>query len=91
MKEQTEIRDQKGRFAPGASGNPIGGNKRLTTEQRIDRTLSTHGADMLERAFVEAKTDSAVLAGLLNFLAVSQCTANLNNVALLQAGAGIPH
>jgi hypothetical protein len=91
MKEQTEIRDQKGRFAPGASGNPIGGNKRLTAEQRIDRTLSTHGADMLERAFIEAKTDSSVLAGLLNFLAASQGTANLNTAALLQSGSGIHH
>ncbi|MEB0076304.1 hypothetical protein QN386_06915 [Pseudomonas sp. CCI3.2] len=91
MKEQTETRDQKGRFAPGTSGNPIGGNKRLTAEQRIERALSAHGPEMLEHAFLRAKEDDAVLTGLLNFLTASQGTANLNAAALLLAGIGVQH
>lgn len=90
MKDQTEIRDPKGRFAPGSRANPAGRPK-LTVEQKIERSVATHGPDMLERAFIEAKTDSAVLAGLLNFLAASQGAANLNVAALLQSGAGIQH
>lgn len=65
-------RAARGRFAAGQSGNPAGTSQRLTIEQRIERALSTHGVGLIERAFVEAKTDNLVLAGLLNFLGSCQ-------------------
>ncbi|MDV7210772.1 hypothetical protein [Azotobacter beijerinckii] len=82
----TEIqRASRGRFAPGQSGNPAGGAKRLTAEQRIERAMNTHGVGLLERAFVEAQTDNLVLANLLGFLASCQNASSVHSVALLQA------
>lgn len=78
-------RDVKGRFGPGNNANPAGRPK-LTTEQRIERALTTHGPAILDRAFVEAKTDNAVMAALLNFLAGCQGARNLAAAAMLQAG-----
>lgn len=82
----TEIqRAARGRFAPGKSGNPAGGGKRLTAEQRIERAMHAHGVGLLERAFVEAQTDNTVLASLLGFLASCQNASNVHSSALLQS------
>lgn len=48
----------------GAAANPKGRPRKT-----FDNLLQKHGMPMLERAFVEAKTDPAVLAGLLHYLA----------------------
>ncbi|MGE4335650.1 MAG: hypothetical protein AB7E55_06715 [Pigmentiphaga sp.] len=79
-------RDTKGRFGPGNQANPAGRPK-LTTEQRIERALTTHGPAILDRAFVEAKTDNAVLAALLSFLSTCQGAANIAYLAAQQPGA----
>lgn len=48
----------------GAAANPKGRPRRT-----FGNLLRKHWMPMLERSFVEAKTDSAVLAGLLHYLA----------------------
>lgn len=68
------------RFRPGQSGNPAGRPK-LTTEQRLERLLERHGAATLQRAFVVAQHDDAVLAGLLAFLAASLNADNVQHMA----------
>ncbi len=83
-------RDGKGRFKPGNNANPAGRPK-LTTEQRIERALTTHGPAILDRAFVEARTDNTVMAALLNFLASCQGAQNLATAAMLQAGGNSTH
>ncbi len=80
------IRDTKGRFGPGNQANPAGRPK-LTAAQKIERSLSSHGAEFLERAFQRAKEDDAVLAGLLSFLATAQGAANIAHIAAAQAPA----
>lgn len=75
MTESTQ-RDNNGRFKPGNNANPAGRPK-LTTEERIERALTTHAPAILSRAFAEARHDNAVLAGLLSFLASCQGTANI--------------
>lgn len=91
----TANRDTAGRFQPGTSGNPTGQKgQHRSTEERIEQLLQKHGANMLDRAFHEAKTDNAVLAGLLTFLASCQQHASLSAAAqltLISASAGATH
>ena len=91
----TDQRDNAGRFQPGNSANPNGRKgAHRNAEEKIELLLQKYGANMLDRAFQEAKTDNAVLAGLLNFLASCQQQASLQaatQLTLAAASAGISH
>lgn len=69
---------------PGAAANPKGRPRKT-----FDNLLQKHGMAMLERAFVEAKTDPAVLASLLNYLA--SCNVVAANTAAAPSPSHLQH
>lgn len=66
---ETIQRAARGRFAPGASGNPEGGRRaaRSMSPQRIDRFFECNGSALLDRAFERFQISDEVLSGLLVF------------------------
>lgn len=66
---ETIQRSARGRFAPGASGNPEGGRRavRSMSPQRIDRFFERNGAALLDKAFERFEVCDQVLSALLIF------------------------
>lgn len=68
----------------GAAANPKGRPRKT-----FDNLLQKHGMSMLDRAFVEAKTDPAVLAGLLHYLA--SCNVVAASAAVIASPSQLHH
>lgn len=83
MIDETVKRAVRGRFAPGASGNPQGGRRvaRTLSPQRLDRLFEKHGPAMLDRAFERFEMCDRVLSALLIFWGVR---------SLIGAGGSLP-
>lgn len=62
-------RTGRGRFAPGQSGNPRGGQckPRLMTQQRLERLFEKHGQALLDAALQRFAISDEVMSALLIF------------------------
>lgn len=69
MTKETIQRTERGRFAPGATGNPAGGRVAPRSSRALESLLQKHSVDLIERAIALAQTNDEVLAGLLNLSA----------------------
>lgn len=88
MNQQDTDRDDAGRFAPGnAAGNAGGRPRGISAARRLEQLVQSEGAELFELAFERAKSDDAVLAGLLNLLAAVEMGGSVNRFQQLQLAA----
>lgn len=82
-------RDEKGLFAPGASGNPNGRPKKNSEDRLLD-AVTKYAPATIERALITAQGDSAVLAAVMGYLTETLKTRNLELQLQLLAAAQKP-
>lgn len=81
------MRTEAGRFVKGVSGNPSGRPRStVTSEERLQIIIVRKVPGLIEEAFKRAKTNDAVMAGLLNLLAVMHSTEEQHDSLLQQGG-----
>lgn len=85
----SQQRNEKGHFAPGTSGNRNGRPKK-TAEERLLDAVAKYAPATIEHALIAAQSDNAVLAGVMNYLAETLKTRNLELQLQLLAAAQKP-
>lgn len=90
--DQTQDRDDAGRFQPGNATGATGGRPRGTgPARRLEQLIAAEGAALFELAFERAKHDDAVLAAVVSLIGAAEMSSAVAQFRLAAAQAQGTH